>query len=827
MADASSTSVGDNTKGSARPNPARAISRRRLWAFRLLSITVLPLIVLGLIEAGLRIAGVGYGTAFFVSAPGRDGFVMPNPKFGYRYFPAAIARRPEAMVMPARKEPGTLRVFVLGSSAAQGFPEPAFGLSRMIEVMLREMHPGAKIEVINTAMVAINSHVVVEIARQCAEYEPDFFVVYEGNNEIIGPWGPGTVFAGFTPSRGTIRFAQFLQRFRLAQVIARARTSVVGGGGGGAADATAWLGMEQFLKSTVPSGDPRLPGVEGHFEANLRDVVEAGRGAGARVILCTVGVNLRDCPPFASVHDAKVSEADRRRSEEWAGEAWEAAKPPSPDAAPRPDPAVRASALRRALQQVDEAIALAPTFAQHHFTRGRVLEALLQFDDSRAAYARARDLDALRFRTSSTLNEVVRRVAGVEGEAGAGGTAGVTLVDVEEAMSPAGSTQPAPGYDLFLEHCHLSFAGTHLVAARVVEAMLPVLPAEVKAKQARESIPDESECAAWLGYSSVQAGNVASSIALLVERPPFTFQAGHDADLARARREVDRLRHMSTTDAVRAALTNLEAQTSHYPGDWTLHRLYANLAGLSGQIDVAERETRSVIDLLPFDPDAGHTLAGILLQRVGAEAAIEQYERNLDSPWTNARSRAETYFSMGVAEERRGKPESAAARYEACLELEPRNVKALGNLGLLRLKEKKYTDAAALLDRALEAAPTSAQARLNRALVHLAQGQGEGAVKVLRAGVEAVPEDASLRVALGDVLAGLRRTSDALVEYSEAVRVAPRSVEARMRLGNALLSAGRAIEAQHEFEEVLKIAPDRRDAKEALERARAAQATGG
>ena len=57
-----------------------------------------------------------------------------------------------------------------------------------LEVMLRDRFPGKKIEVINTATTAINSHVIKHIAREIARCSPDACIVYTGNNEVIGPY---------------------------------------------------------------------------------------------------------------------------------------------------------------------------------------------------------------------------------------------------------------------------------------------------------------------------------------------------------------------------------------------------------------------------------------------------------------------------------------------------------------------------------------------------------------------------------------------------------------------------------------------------------------
>ncbi|HEY8240125.1 MAG TPA: tetratricopeptide repeat protein, partial [Kiritimatiellia bacterium] len=60
-----------------------------------------------------------------------------------------------------------------------------------------------------------------------------------------------------------------------------------------------WAGMEMFTERRVAADDRRLDPVYAAYRANLGRIVDAARGAGASVLLCTVAVNLRDCPPFA------------------------------------------------------------------------------------------------------------------------------------------------------------------------------------------------------------------------------------------------------------------------------------------------------------------------------------------------------------------------------------------------------------------------------------------------------------------------------------------------------------------------------------------------
>ena len=119
---------------------------------------------------------------------------MSNDRFGYRFFPPALARTPVPMRMAVKKPANTYRIFVFGESAAMGDPDPSFGAWRYLQVLLHERFPGTDFEVVCVAMTAINSHVILPIARECARRDGDLWIIYMGNNEMVGPFGGGTVF---------------------------------------------------------------------------------------------------------------------------------------------------------------------------------------------------------------------------------------------------------------------------------------------------------------------------------------------------------------------------------------------------------------------------------------------------------------------------------------------------------------------------------------------------------------------------------------------------------------------------------------------------------
>src|SRR5947207_14979378 len=110
-----------------------------------------------------------------------------------------------------------------------------------------------------------------------------------GNNEVVGPYGAGTVFGSQTPSLSFIRASIGLKATRIGQLLdsVRQRFSKT------QMPAT-WEGMEMFLKQQVRQSDPRMAKVYSHSEANLQEIVNIGRRAGARIVLSTVPSNLKD-----------------------------------------------------------------------------------------------------------------------------------------------------------------------------------------------------------------------------------------------------------------------------------------------------------------------------------------------------------------------------------------------------------------------------------------------------------------------------------------------------------------------------------------------------
>ena len=164
-------------------------SADRNWKFKIIAVA-LPFAILILIEVLLRLAGYGNDLRLFkTDETGK--FYYLNPQIGKRYFTQEInATNGNMDFFKKEKSPGTLRIFVLGSSTALGFPYMYNGaFPRMLKYRLQRHYPELDIEMVNLSMSAINSYAVLDMAKEISGYDPDAVLIYTGQNEYHGTLG--------------------------------------------------------------------------------------------------------------------------------------------------------------------------------------------------------------------------------------------------------------------------------------------------------------------------------------------------------------------------------------------------------------------------------------------------------------------------------------------------------------------------------------------------------------------------------------------------------------------------------------------------------------
>jgi len=444
-------------RGSGRLPGNASRPRRWQWARWFVAVVVLPVALLGVAELVLRGAGYGHSTRPFIERHCHGGTVhVLNGHFFDQFFFAPIGgtylwNSWSWVEVTQPKPPKTCRVFVFGGSAAQGFPYGFYCFRRMIETMLQASYPQTQFEVYCAAFPAVDSHVMRPMAKACAELDPDVFVVYLGNNEANGPFGllQAADRGATVPHLAFIRTCIRTSDIRLVQLTG---------------NLAAWV--QRLRPPADKSGRSTLDGsvqaelldrVYDHYAANLEAICKAGIDAGASVVLCTVGSNIRDWRPSSSIHTAGLNSAaldewqrlyDEGRAREEAG-MWSGA-----------------------VEAYEEAEGIDGVHADLHFRLGCCYWNLELYDTAREHFLRAWESDLFVWiRATPRGNEIVVNSAASKD--------GVYLADCALALQGA-SPHGVPGKGLFCDDCHLTFQFHSFLqfcfVSDLVCCSMPVLP---------------------------------------------------------------------------------------------------------------------------------------------------------------------------------------------------------------------------------------------------------------------------------------------------------------------------------------------------------------
>lgn len=164
----------------------------------------------------------------------------------------------------AVKAPDTIRIFIIGDSAAYNFGFFPFG------DILKGLIPDRNFEVICCGMGAYDSYRVYLVEKEILSYNPDLIIVFSGNNEF------------YNKIRVNLWDYYINKLLRRAWCYRSLQNLFIRKG---------LLRFEPFSRDR----EQRLTDYEKHIRLIVRDA----KAKGVPVILCTLPVNFRDCPPGA------------------------------------------------------------------------------------------------------------------------------------------------------------------------------------------------------------------------------------------------------------------------------------------------------------------------------------------------------------------------------------------------------------------------------------------------------------------------------------------------------------------------------------------------
>lgn len=572
--------------------------RSRIWLRRslewLLCLIIIPVLLLAAVEGGLRLAGYGKDVSPFLRKQfdGQTVYVR-NDAYIQQFFTYRIPAEQwhkANFAVSENKPPGTYRVFVIGSSAARGWPSYECSFSRFLHAMLQAQYPNTHFEMYNCSFEGTNSHVMRGIAKACSAFKPDLFVVYMGNNEFHGPFGLVMNYQNIGAIRGIcdIRLRIWLNRFRIYQTIAGRYPPR--------------LTTQQVLKFPtvrMHATPDEAETIYANYERNLHDICDVASRAGAKVILSTVGANLRHWTPTGITHEPPLAPEVKAQWDAYyeAGLRLQAK-----------------GAFSEALAEYAKAAALDQGHAQFQFHWAECFLHAGDFENARQCFIQALDLDDCNWvRAKTPINEVVRRVAAKRADDG------VVLADVAgwlEERSPHRIT----GLEFFIDGCHFNLDGSYEVARAIFDVMPACLPASLRAQAPEHAEPlSLTECKSRLG---IRDSTVIDTYRRVIETDQ---RLGVEA-LDVLKEKVAALERNAVPVANEDVHTLFARAAQVFPQDFIVRREHAQLLFWSADKEVCISEARRLVEDFPGYRDALRLLVEALANAGHFEDALARFE---------------------------------------------------------------------------------------------------------------------------------------------------------------------------------------------------------
>ncbi|MEL6444935.1 MAG: tetratricopeptide repeat protein [Bacteroidota bacterium] len=636
---------------------------------------LVPLVFFALVEGGLRLAGFGEDHPLFLPADageaGTDGtgsaYLVQNREVARRYFAnqANVPNSPADVFLAEKPEDG-LRVFVQGGSSAAGYPFYYGGaFPRMLEQRLQQTFPDRTVEVVNTAMSAVNSYTLLDLTDEILVHAPDAVLIYAGHNEYYGALGAASAETlGRTP--WLVRSYLSLQNLRLVQAMRGALAALARARAGDAADGppSNTLMARMVGEQRVPLGSEVYDAGLRQFRSNLARLLATYEAAGVPVFIGTVASNERDHRPFLNAFEADTDE-----------DAWEALVTSGVQALRRGDTAT-------ALRQLEEATTTDALAADGFYFLGQALLADGQTEAARAAFIAARERDALRFRAPDATNAIIEELAAEHG---------ATLVE-SEARVRAASPDSLIGSAAMMEHLHPTLDGYFLIA----DAFYAALQEADLFGDWSQAVPTYLARTERL-YTPVDSLAGVFRVAQLMSGWPF--RPGEAPRVA----VLDTLHARSVPEQI--AVDLYHNKTSWRGATDALATHYAE----QGLITEALRTRFAIIQELPHlaGPlvDAGNVLVEAA-KATGDEGRFQQAEAFYEAALERAPNNAGILGLIGALKLQRGARADAIALLERARDLAPENTQVLYNLSGAYALEGRMDDAQTTVQALLAIEPS-------------------------------------------------------------------------------------------------------------------------
>lgn len=407
------------------------MNHKRQFLFKIIAV-LMPFLVLIVLEGALRLFGFGHDLSVFAADPGRKGYLVLNQHASKRYFSnQKNATFGNSESFPAKKSPGTMRIFVLGESTTIGYPYMNNGsFHRWLQYRLMHTYPERDFEVINLSLTAVNSYTVLDFGKAVLDYEPDAVLVYTGHNEYYGAMGVAAT-KGIGHNRFLARLLMHLREYRITQLLASAMDAAGEMVAGQKTDLRENLMKRMAADQQIAFGSEAYQAGVVQFRANIDELAKVMSERHVPLLISNLVSNEKDLKPFVSISGKDGDSADEH--------------------------------YKAGMEKYNKGDSIA----------------------AKTELVTARELDALRFRAPEALNGAIGEIAGRY--------KGVTVID-SKAVFEKHSVQNILGKETLLEHVHPNLFGYALLSEAFYNGLkhaglLPHPSREISFSDLRKQMP--------------------------------------------------------------------------------------------------------------------------------------------------------------------------------------------------------------------------------------------------------------------------------------------------------------------------------------------------
>lgn len=415
-------------------------SSKKLILFKGIALSI-PFLFLLLVETILRCCSYGSNLDSLFLTTANNQYYYLNKDISKRYFTTGQATTGNVEFFKKNKDANTFRLFVLGESAALGFPYPNnISFQRMLKYTMQQNYPDKDIEIINLSLTAINSYTFYDFGKELHNYLPDAILIYGGHNEYYGALGVASTSNVGSTSWG-IGLIIKLRQTKIVQLLENSYNKI----GSLAQKEQADNLMKYVVKDQLIKYNNEVykKGIV-QFENNLTSLLSLFHKQNIPVFIATVATNLKDQYPFQSYFSEGTDSAYYCNRLAMATTCFNENK------------TAEAEAIVGELYNQDS------VYAKCSYLYGQICYNKGEYEKAYTLFKEAQRYDCLRFRAPEEINNVIRKQAA--------SYPNTSLVDVETHFRQI-SKHGITGGSLLLEHVHPTICGHREIARSFYQQM--------------------------------------------------------------------------------------------------------------------------------------------------------------------------------------------------------------------------------------------------------------------------------------------------------------------------------------------------------------------